>query len=84
MGNFATDMRGWPDHPELAGFYDYPASYHHRAGGLSFVDGHAEIKRWMDDRTMPKLVPDGFVPDQLASPNNRDILWLQERSTRKR
>ena len=83
-GNFLPDMRGWPDKPNQTGFYDYPASYHHRAGGLSFVDGHAEIKRWLDDRTMPKLVPNGFVPDQLASPNNRDIIWLQERSTRKR
>ncbi|MEK7787691.1 MAG: hypothetical protein AAB658_19990, partial [Chloroflexota bacterium] len=83
-GNFAVDMRGWPDHPEQSGFYDLPASYHHRAGGLSFVDGHAEIKRWMDDRTMPPLQPNGLIPDQFASPNNPDIIWLQERTTRKR
>lgn len=83
-GNFATDMRGWPDHPERAGFYDLPASYHDRAGGLSFVDGHAEIHRWRDDRTMPPLHPNGLVLDQFSSPNNPDILWLQERATRKR
>ncbi|MDB6109680.1 MAG: hypothetical protein JWR69_1430 [Pedosphaera sp.] len=82
-GNFAPDMRGWPDQPEEIGFYDLPGSYHHRAGGLSFADGHAEIKRWQDDRTMPPLVKDGLVPDQFRSPNNRDVLWLQERSTRK-
>src|ERR1043165_3569027 len=45
VGNFATDMRGWPDQPGRTSFYDFPASYHHRAGGLSFVDGHSEIKR---------------------------------------
>ena len=81
-GNFATDMRGWPDHPEQAGFYDLPGSYHHRAGGFSFVDGHAEIKRWMDDRTMPPLVLGGQVVDQLSSPNNPDISWLQAHTTR--
>jgi prepilin-type N-terminal cleavage/methylation domain-containing protein len=83
IGNFATDMRGWPDEPTLTGFYDLPASYHNRAGGLSFADGHSEIKRWLDDRTMPALVKGGLIPDVLASPNNKDILWLQERCTRK-
>jgi prepilin-type N-terminal cleavage/methylation domain-containing protein len=43
-GSFGIDMTGFPDHPEKAGFYqDMPASYHHRAGGLSFADGHSEI-----------------------------------------
>jgi prepilin-type N-terminal cleavage/methylation domain-containing protein len=83
-GNFAVDMRGWPDHPEQAGFYDLPGSYHHRAGGLSFVDGHAEIKRWLDDRTMPPLQPDGLIPDVYPSPNNKDVIWLQERATREK
>ena len=81
-GNFAPDMRGWPDHPELAGFYDLPASYHHRAGGLSFADGHSEIRRWRDDRTMPPLVRDGLIPDQFPSPYNPDVIWLQAHSTR--
>jgi prepilin-type N-terminal cleavage/methylation domain-containing protein len=81
-GNFATDMRGWPDHPDQTGFYDLPASYHDRAGGLSFVDGHAEIRHWLDDRTMPPLVRDGLIPDQYPSPDNKDVIWLQERATR--
>jgi hypothetical protein len=83
-GNFATDMRGWPDNPAQAGFYDLPANYHHLAGGLSFVDGHAEIRRWRDPRTMPPLVTAGYVPDIFPSPNNVDVLWLQERATRRK
>ena len=83
-GNFATDMRGWPDHPEKTSFYDLPASYHHRAGGFSFVDGHAEIKAWQDQRTIPPVVNDGYVRDIFTSPNNPDIRWLQERATRRR
>jgi hypothetical protein len=48
------------------------------------VDGHAEIRRWRDDRTMPPLQRNGFVPDHYLSPNNSDVLWLQHRATRPR
>jgi hypothetical protein len=84
IGNFATDMRGWPDNWAATGFYDLPGFYHHRACGFSFADGHSEIKRWLDQRTMPPLVPDGQVNDGFASPRNKDIVWLQERSTRRK
>ena len=86
-GNFAIDMSGFPDHPEQARFVqDMPGSYHHRAGGLSFADGHSEIRRWRDDRTMPPLRKDSnwiAGVNVLRSPNNRDIFWLQERATRR-
>src|SRR3989442_4531265 len=84
IGNFATDMRGWPDQPTRTAFYDFPASYHNHAGGLSFADGHSEIRRWLDPRTTPPLVKGGLIPDVISSPNNRDVIWLQERSTRRR
>jgi len=80
-------MTGYPDMPQQTQFYqDYPASYHNRAGGLSFADGHAEIHRWVDPRTTPRLKPDAAWLTALGmvlSPNNRDIIWLQERATRK-
>jgi prepilin-type N-terminal cleavage/methylation domain-containing protein len=81
-GNFATDMRGWPNNPAQYGFYDLPGSYHHRANGFSFTDGHAEIHRWRDDRTMPPLVMNGQVADEFTSPNNPDVGWLQQHATR--
>ena len=59
---------------------NFPASYHNRAGGLSFADGHAEIHKWVDRRTTPKLqktLLTYFVP----SPNSPDIMWLQERTS---
>jgi hypothetical protein len=82
MGNFATRMAGWPDHPELYGFYDLPGAYHHRACGFSYADGHSEIRRWRDDRTMPPLVHGAYVNDSFSSPDNADVAWLQEHSTR--
>jgi prepilin-type N-terminal cleavage/methylation domain-containing protein/prepilin-type processing-associated H-X9-DG protein len=84
IGNFATDMTGWPDAPAMSGFYDLPGMYHNRACGFSFADGHSEIKRWLDGRTMPPLMEEGETPDIFASPNNRDVVWLQERATRRK
>lgn len=82
MGNFARRMAGWPDQPAAYGFYDLPGYYHHFAGGFSFADGHSETHRWRDSRTMPALVSGGYVNDQFSSPDNPDVAWLQERSTR--
>ena len=61
---------------------DDPAAYHNGAGGLSFADGHSEIKKWVDGRTRPLLKANGTIPLNVASPNNRDMVWLQERCTR--
>ena len=60
---------------------DYPAGYHGNAAGILFADGHAEIKRWMDPRTTPPLKRNSLIPLNVASPNNPDVAWLQERST---
>jgi prepilin-type N-terminal cleavage/methylation domain-containing protein/prepilin-type processing-associated H-X9-DG protein len=84
MGNFATDMRGWPDQPQRNGFFDLPASYHGQAAGFSFADGHAEIKAWQDERTMPPLVIGGGVRDHFSAPDNADVQWLQARASRPR
>jgi prepilin-type N-terminal cleavage/methylation domain-containing protein len=84
MGNFGTRMAGWPDDPGSYGFFDLPGYYHHFACGFSFADGHSEIRRWRDSRTMPALVSNGFVNDIFSSPNNNDVAWLQERATRPR
>ena len=55
---------------------DFPAGYHNGAAGLSFADGHSEIKKWLDARTSPKKAPAGNTP----TANNRDVIWLSERS----
>jgi prepilin-type N-terminal cleavage/methylation domain-containing protein/prepilin-type processing-associated H-X9-DG protein len=82
IGNFATDMLGWPDQSYPTCFYDLPGFYHDRAAGFSFADGHSELHRWQDDRTMPPLVQEGEINDQIYSPGNPDVVWLQDHSTR--
>jgi len=34
--------------PTSATWTDIPATYHNKAGGLSFADGHSEITKWRD------------------------------------
>ena len=67
-----------------ATWVNYPASYHNRAGGFSFADGHAEIKKWLDPRTTPPLVKGQYMATYVASPNNRDLEWIRERCTSRR
>jgi len=87
-GNFMTDMQGYsPSDPSLYAFDgDYPGMYHHRACGFSFADGHSEIHRWLDPRTMPPLtVGNNPLFSVFAqSPGNVDVAWLQDHSTRPR
>jgi prepilin-type processing-associated H-X9-DG protein len=58
--------------------------YHGGATSYSFGDGHSELKRWTDPRTIVPLKKGALLdsPTILRSPNNRDIMWLQERATR--
>jgi len=83
-GYFNVSMEGHPDKPKRWEILDYPASYHNRAGGFSFADGHSEIKRWLDSRTTPVLKKGQTIPLGVASPDNPDVLWMQERATEKR
>ncbi len=81
-GFWVTQMNGYPNTAQTM-LVDYPASYHNRAAGFSFADGHAEIKKWQDPRTYPVLKKGQLLPLNQASPNNKDVAWLQERATRK-
>jgi prepilin-type processing-associated H-X9-DG protein len=59
---------------------DLPASYHNGACGISFADGHAEIKKWQDAATIQPITRtswDGNVHP--ASPT--DNPWLKARSS---
>lgn len=77
-GLFQIDLKS---RGKLARIVDYPASYHNRAAGLSFADGHVQIKRWLDTRTTPALRPNQPIQLGVLSPDNPDVAWLQERSS---
>ena len=60
---------------------DYPASQHDSAGAFSFVDGHAEIHRWVDARTMPALKPGQSLQLNVNLPGDVDVTWLQQHAS---
>ena len=65
---------------QLKRFFNFPFSRHNRAGVISFSDGHAEAHRWLDPRTVTAYSLD-YHNHNDPSPNNRDVVWLQERTT---
>ena len=54
-----------------------PAVYHNNSAGLSFADGHAEIRKWVDSSTKKP----GVEGIRLA-PN--DVPWIQARASKAR
>lgn len=82
-GFWVVWMPGYPNLAETR-IIDYPASYHNGAAGLSFGDGHSEIHKWVDPRTIPVLQKGKGIPLNVPSPNNLDVKWTQDRATRLR
>ena len=83
-GWFIVDMSGYdPRWTASLIIVNFPASYHNRAGVLSFADGHSELRRWQDGRTTPILKKGQALALGQSSPDNKDVEWLQERSTAK-
>lgn len=60
-------------------FQDFPSANHNGSGTLTYADGHAERRKWMDERTKPEVKYKYPAPTLIMSPNNEDIAWLQER-----
>jgi prepilin-type N-terminal cleavage/methylation domain-containing protein len=76
-GFFVCDQFGFP-----TSWIDIPATYHNRAGGISFADSHAEIKKWSDPTIFDPAVttaPGTSNPSQQSPP--KDLIWLQTRTT---
>jgi len=79
-GCFAVDPQTvWPD----MWWAELPTSRHRGAGTFSFADGHTESRKWVDSRTLVPVrrVKGGY---DNYSPQNKDVLWVQERATSKK
>jgi prepilin-type N-terminal cleavage/methylation domain-containing protein/prepilin-type processing-associated H-X9-DG protein len=80
FGDFAVAMvDGLP--PTRYYMIDVPASYHNGAGGMSFADGHAEVHKWVDQRTRAPITGKHMTSSVQPSPNNQDMLFLSERAS---
>ena len=77
-GGYANMM---VENPGAAHMVDFPASYHNGAAGISFADGHAEIRKWVDPRTKAPVRYNNNLTLNVVQPNNVDIQWLSDRTT---
>jgi len=60
---------------------DVPASYHNGACGISFADGHAEIHKWHDSRTIVPITGNYMSSSVKASPGNKDMIYMSEHAS---
>ncbi len=67
--------------PQDTTWVDHPASYHNRANGISFCDGHAEIHKWMDPAVYNYNLQDAAAGQNPTPVVPSDLHWLQSAST---
>lgn len=61
-----------------------PATYHNNSGGLSYADGHAEMKKYTDVNVLndnPNNPKTSGGSNFAADPNSPDCTWFQQRCT---
>jgi len=85
-GGFGFRMPNTFDDTSSQGWVDYPAGFHKNAGAFSFLDGHAELHRWIETTSQGPGGLDAKVTDvgKLNRGNiarNRDIWWLAQRTS---
>lgn len=70
----------WIQNPgNNAQWVDSPAHYHNNCGAMSFMDGHAESRKWTDSSVLTDQF--GGAAGFAAGPGNPDLPWVQQRCT---
>jgi len=82
-GNFMMSMAGYLTNPSLYGYFeDLPGLYHNRGCGFSFADGHSELKKWAGWMPPMHYEEAYWEHASFTLPNDPDVAWLQDHSTR--
>jgi len=74
-GSFSMQRDFDPNRPAEWTLRDKPGIGHKRASNLAFADGHAELHRWQDVRTVTAPRDDAIMA------GNIDVQWLQIHGT---
>jgi prepilin-type processing-associated H-X9-DG protein len=65
----------------LGAYTEVPGSYHNNACGISFADGHAEIHKWQDTRTIQPITTIYHDVSVTISGNpSQDLIWMAQRT----
>lgn len=73
----ATSQQGW---------VDFPAGFHGSSGAFSFIDGHAEVHRWVQSpragkQALSAKVSDYSRLDDGRVANHQDVGWLAQHTS---
>src|SRR5690606_25232165 len=61
---------------------DLPASWHNGSANLTFGDGHAESRKWVNASTRKPTRPDGAdLPFAISAEERQDFYWLMSRTS---
>lgn len=80
--NFNHD--GWSYTPRTQTLWDPLGVFHVDSATFSFMDGHADKKKWMDERTIiyfrdrNEAARNGYGKNVVFNPYNKDLDWLDE------
>lgn len=75
------NVGGWSYVPRTQQLWDPLGVFHSISSTFSFIDGHAEKKRWQDKRTIAYFKDRAKAKpgkQEIHSPPNEDIVWLDE------
>jgi prepilin-type N-terminal cleavage/methylation domain-containing protein/prepilin-type processing-associated H-X9-DG protein len=61
---------------QAAEWIDWVGTYHNKAAGFAFADGHSEIHKWVDPRTILK-----GSPSKMAVKDSKDWEWISQRTS---
>ena len=68
----------------LTRWIHYPSGLHRQRSVMTFADGHLEVHRWRDGRTLPRLMTGTYIGHANSAIGNPDLKWIAERTTSKR
>ena len=74
-GSFGMQWDFDASQPDRWMLRDKPGVAHRNGAHLTFADGHVELRRWKDGRTLDPPRDDAFMP------GNQDVLWMQQHAT---
>jgi len=73
---FWEEPTGNASPPTATEWIDVPAVFHNGSGGISFCDGHIQMRKWTD----PAVI-NAKSSGVNATPPRTDLLWLLQRTT---
>jgi prepilin-type N-terminal cleavage/methylation domain-containing protein/prepilin-type processing-associated H-X9-DG protein len=81
-GGVNHNVDGWSYNPGTNSLWDPLGVFHSNSCTFSFMDGHAEVRKWTDKRTViyftsrSQAASMGFGKNTPFNPINEDLLWL--------